>query len=265
MKFENLLNNEIFEIENTVKVIEDDLDVIISIPHSSIFIPIDFKKNRFWNRNILRDTDIQTDKLFNFSFGTKIIGLCNPYFVNYSRSKESFDDKRGVLAWQFLDGTDLLKIPYTKEEVNSILSEFYDPYHLTLQKYIDKMKAKRGFALVIDGHGMAKYPLKGCVATPDEIRPDFCVGTLDGKSCPKVVEDVIEKVLSNSNYSYSFNRPYKGGFITQNYSMQDRVYVIQIETVKENYINNNYEINNEFEEFQSILKEVILEILKILK
>ena len=267
MKFLNLLTNEKVEVKNTVKVIEDDLSCIISIPHCSPLVPIEYKKNRKWNKKILKDTDLHTDKLFNIDIGVKIIGKCNPYFINYSRPKNPLNDKRGVIAWQFLDGSDILLKEYNKKEIDNILSH-YDAFHNTLQEYIKKMIKKYGYAIIIDGHGMAKKPLKGSIAGLSNIeRPDICIGTLDGKSMPENINKIITSILDNTKYTYKFNDPYKGGYITKKYSSLKNVYVIQLETVKENYYNNKgkYEINNNFKDFKSVIDKLIKEIVISIK
>ena len=259
MMYLDPLNNKEIPLDNTVEIIEDDLSCIISIPHSSTLVPLRYQKNRKWDKNILKDTDIHTDKLFNLKIGTKIIGKCNPYFINYSRPKDSYNDKRGVLAWQFLDGSNIELEKYNKNEINEILIE-YNKYHKEILKYINLMKKEYGFAIIIDGHSMSQFPIsENVVAGSNEKRPDFCFGTLDSKTISKEIENKISNLINKTKYTHSFNDPYKGGYITQKYSQIKDVYIIQIETVKENYCDNlnTYKIkDNEFNEFKQTIKEI---------
>jgi N-formylglutamate amidohydrolase len=260
MKFLNLLDNTVIEINNTVEIIESDLSCIISIPHSSSLVPLKYKENRKWDKNILKDTDLYTKQIFNLDIGTKIIGKCNPYFINYSRPKESTDKSRGIIAWEFLDGSDISAKNYSNAQIDEILVE-YDNYHDTLQKYIDMAIKDKGYAIIIDGHGMTKEPIKGSVIGNEGTRADFCFGTLDNKTIPNKTKEKIIEFMDNSNYTYSFNNPYKGGYITQKYSNQENVYIIQIETVKENYYENEFPFNIK----EDKLKQFKSEILKIVK
>ncbi|MFT4244461.1 MAG: N-formylglutamate amidohydrolase [Candidatus Woesearchaeota archaeon] len=251
--------------ENVVKIKKynkkyDSSNIIFSIPHSSTLVDVRCFQFRKYSNNILLDTDMHTNIVYDLQLGTIIEGMCNPYMINYSRSRESVNDKRGVFAWEFLDSSSILKQHYPFELQEELLTLYYDSYHEVLEEEIQNQIEKGGFALVIDCHSMAKIPMRGCVATDDTQRPDICIGTLEGGSIDLNIARRLKDFFENHGYDTTIDTPYKGGYITQKYSQMKNVYVIQIELSKELYCYNFFEDNfklkgEELQQLQNVLRE----------
>ena len=235
-------------------------NIIFSIPHSSTLVDQRCFEFREYLNKILKDTDMHTSIVYDLQLGTIIEGVCNPYMINYSRSRESVDDKRGVFAWEFLDSSSIFKKHYSHELQEELLTLYYDSYHEALEEEIQNQLKKQGFAFLIDCHSMAKIPIKGCVATDDTLRPDICIGTLESRSIDLNIAQELKEFFENQGYETTIDVPYKGGYITQKYSQMKNVYVIQIELSKELYCYNSLEDNfklkeEELQQLQNALRE----------
>ena len=247
--------------EDVVKIKKyHNSNIIFSIPHSSTLVDERCLEFREYSKNILKDTDMHTNIVYNLQLGTTIEGICNPYMINYSRSRESVDDKRGVFAWEFLDSSSILKKHYTLELQEELLTIYYDSYHKRLEEEIKNQVEKEGFALLIDCHSMAKIPIQGCVATNDNVRPDICIGTLEGRSIDLNIAQELKEFFESHGYEINIDSPYKGGYITQKYSKLKNVYVIQIELSKDLYCYNSIQDDfklkiKELQKLQNVLRE----------
>ncbi|MCH8519187.1 MAG: N-formylglutamate amidohydrolase [Nanoarchaeota archaeon] len=273
MEFINLITQETIGLKEeefvTIKYY-DKLSLILSIPHSSTLVDRRCLEFRNFTKSILLDTDIHTSMVYALEIGTTIQGVCNPYMVNYSRNRQSINDKRGVMPWEFLDSTTILKQEYSQELQEELLNSYYDKYHLELEKEILKKIEKNGFALLIDCHSMAKVPIKNCVATSQEIRPEICIGTLEGKSTELEIVQKLQSFFQKNGYETTIDKPYKGGYITQKYSSIKNTHVIQIEISKELYCFNslqeNFKIKSyETNKLQKTLREGFLQFYKLLE
>jgi N-formylglutamate deformylase len=221
------------------------LDYIISIPHCGNFFPYKYKDRFNFSKNLLLDTEFYTDLLYDTGRGIRVISRLNPYFVNMSRPRQ-ITEKSDVKLQNYdclhplpLWGGRFMRRDYSKEEKKEII-QYYDTYHMLLQKAINDMKSEYGFALIFDCHSMNSEALPNA---PDagQTRPDFVIGTLDDTSASSDVIEIfmkhIQKHAKNYNLTVVKNNPYKGGLITKKYhDPENHVHVIQIETKKKNFM-----------------------------
>ena len=67
--------------------------------------------------------------------------------------------------------------------------------------------------------------------------PDIVLGDNHGKACSQRIVELIERNLVSQGLSVMRNRPYAGGFTTQNYSNKlNGIHVIQIEINRNLYM-----------------------------
>jgi N-formylglutamate amidohydrolase len=125
------------------------------------------------------------------------------------------------------------KLPFAEAE-RRILT-YWRPFHDTLARLIQDIRARFGYCLVIDCHSM---PSNGQGKRAGGRAVDFVLGDLHGSACASRVTRAAEAVLSGKGYLVRRNDPYAGGFITRHYGRPaDDVHVLQIEIARALYMN----------------------------
>jgi len=111
---------------------------------------------------------------------------------------------------------------------------YWQPYHDKLTELIQSEKEQCGFCVLIDAHSI-----------DDEVPrffegqlPDIKVGTVEGRSCEKPLEDlVITELTGQNNFTVVSNARFKGGFITRHYGHPEKhIHAIQLEHAKGSYL-----------------------------
>lgn len=207
---------------------------------------------------VLKGNDTYTDKVFNIKDGIQVKLLVSPLVLNVNTDKKGYDAqdaktpkhlKRSPFEKASSDELEIVKSYSEEQKAN--LFEIYDEYHQKIQKSIDELKQKNGFALILDGHALASRAPTDRPDKAGEKRADFVMGTLDDKSAhPDVIKsfyDALKKQADAHGFSIKKNYPYKGGYITQNYGKpEENVHVIQLEVSKAVYMDEeNLSLNPE--------------------
>jgi N-formylglutamate amidohydrolase len=89
----------------------------------------------------------------------------------------------------------------------------YKPYHRALRRLLTRIHAKFGAAVLVDCHSMPS----SAGYREERSRSDIVLGDRYGTSCARVVSDTIERAFRELGYTFSRNKPYAGGFITEHY------------------------------------------------
>lgn len=219
-------------------------DAVIHIPHSSLYIPEDFKGLFVINeheieKEHLKMVDRYTDELFSHSrFQTYIVARVSRLLCDVERFR---NDKNEIMS-QVGMGTvythtcegKLLK-QYSNDDKNKILSLYYDPHHEKLTKLVEKSLSCYNKCLIIDGHSFSSRPSKSD-HDQDENRADFCIGT-DSYHTPKFLSHTAKNYLEEFGYSVAINAPYAGTMVPMKYYQRDkRVSSIMIEINRRLYM-----------------------------
>jgi len=91
----------------------------------------------------------------------------------------------------------------------------YKPYHEALTQRLAAMREDYGVVVLIDCHSM---PSSG-LPREDGQRADVVLGDRYGTSCAPSISDFAEVALRGLGFTVARNRPYAGGFITENYGI----------------------------------------------
>ncbi|TDR22737.1 N-formylglutamate amidohydrolase [Marinicella litoralis] len=119
-------------------------------------------------------------------------------------------------------------------EIDRRIELYWQPYHDQLTELIQSAKEQFGFCVLIDAHSI-----------DDEVPrffegqlPDINVGTFDGRSCEKPLEDmVLTELAGQNNFTFVSNGRFKGGFITRHYGHPEKhIHAIQLEHAKGSYL-----------------------------
>lgn len=228
--------------------------VIISIPHMGTEIPKDVaEKMNPEALAHLRDTDWIVDQLYPFALDMGISVLkakYSRYVVDLNRpvNKVSlYNDGReetSIVSPHDFDGRPLYKKGmYPKEEeIESRISQYYEPYHSKLLDEVKKLKQQFKKVLVFEAHSIRRSVPK---LHPKPF-PDLILGNQNDRTCPKRVIDGAYDILSAANYNVSKNNPFMGGYITRSLAqIEDGVFTLQLETSQDLYLKDDHSLDDD--------------------
>ncbi len=110
----------------------------------------------------------------------------------------------------------------------------YKPFHAALRDLVENTRRVFGFAILIDCHSM---PSTSMARPGNGNRPDIVLGDRFGSSCDPRVTRVVRDTLAAIGLQVQLNRPYAGGFITENYGRPyEGVHTLQIEINRALYL-----------------------------
>jgi N-formylglutamate amidohydrolase len=142
------------------------------------------------------------------------------------------------------------------------IERIYRPYHRTLASLLDEVHGKTGFVLLVDCHSM---PSSAACHLPASLgtKVDVVLGDRFGVSCSEDITTMAETLLRARGLNVVRNRPYAGGFITQNYgAIRSGRHALQIEINRALYLNEvTLKKLPAFEKVRAALTEFITEFL----
>ncbi len=145
----------------------------------------------------------------------------------------------GLLRRLALPGVPMYARKFSVAEVETLLRDYYDPYHTAVKRALDAMHARFGAVWHIDCHSMrsqgnAMNEDAGCV------RPDFVVSDREGKTADPTFTEHAAHTLRAMGYSVNVNDPYKGAELIRAYSdPMGRRHSIQIEINRRLYMDED--------------------------
>ena len=141
------------------------------------------------------------------------------------------------------------------------LESCYFPYHRALRQLIDETVAQFGFCVLVDCHSMP-----GQVIHPEDGKqPDFVVGDRFGQTAAQGFSAAVISLLRAMGYLVSHNRPYAGGFITENYGAPTLgVHAVQIEISRRLYMDEvRYAPLDQFRTVQRDLRQLASQLMSL--
>jgi N-formylglutamate amidohydrolase len=138
----------------------------------------------------------------------------------------------GTIARIVNDKEEIYHGPLQLETAFTRIERLYKPYHLALSDLLQTTKARFGTAFLLDCHSMpSQQGERGGW-------PDFVLGDRFGASCAPEITRLIQSFLKSLGYRVLLNKPYAGGYITENYGKPDQgIHVLQIEVDRSLYMN----------------------------
>jgi N-formylglutamate deformylase len=217
--------------------------VLIHIPHSSVHISIRDRQdilldNSELHTELLKLTDRYTDELFDYP-GVIVHKNSNSRIVV---DPERFRDDKDEIMAQYGMGAiythgyngRLIK-NITEDRREELMIEYYDPYHLELEKKVQLILEEYGRCLIIDGHSFPEMPLS---FESDKAvgRPDICIGTCDFHTPEKLIQ-VMEKYINGKGMTVKRNTPFAGTMVPMKYYQGDKhVTSVMIEVNRKLYM-----------------------------
>ena len=221
-----------------------DAPLIIDVPHAGTHLPDAIAFRLTEAARTVPDTDWHVDTLYAFARGTgatMLVATHSRYVVDLNR------DPSGAALYPGADNTELCptrsfaNAPIygngdspTEREIAARRSVFFDPYHATLAAEIQRVRARHGYAILLDAHSIgSEVPrfFKGRL-------PDLNLGTVQGASCAPEAQSLAAEVLKHAKpFTHVVNGRFTGGYVTRHYGHPDEdVHALQLEMAQSAYM-----------------------------
>jgi N-formylglutamate amidohydrolase len=114
------------------------------------------------------------------------------------------------------EGDEIYRGPIRLSEALRRIEAIYRPYHRMLSDLIGRANEVFGNVLLVDCHSM---PSSACAHSSVHCGKgvDIVVGDRHGAACAEEITSALEDLLRSQGLRVVRNKPYAGGFITQNY------------------------------------------------
>lgn len=235
-------------IYNIVSPTAEEIPILISVPHCGTSFPPELRDE--YKPNLvaaLDDTDWFVDQLYDFAPAIGITMIT----ANYSRwvidlnrdpqSKPLYTDGRIITA--LCTATTFLGEPIYQDERKAValteverrVKKYYNPYHHAIQENLSRLKSKFDKVLLWDCHSIRQL----VTSIHKEKFPDLILGDADRNSASAEIISIALDTLKNSDYSFSHDHPFKGGYITRHYGRPaENIHALQLEMTKVNYMDD---------------------------
>ncbi|MGO3344440.1 MAG: N-formylglutamate deformylase [Marinomonas sp.] len=222
---------------------QGDSPLLISMPHSGLSLTATEEESLTEKARCLPDTDWYIPELYGdlAARGVSVIS------ANYSRYvidlNRPYDDAAlyttkttGLFPDILFDENPVFKSGKEPTDRHHAVckEQIWRPYHQRIKDELARIKAKFGYAILLDAHSIAaEVPMlfEGKL-------PDFNWGTNAGESCDPVVLTSAKESVSGE-YSQVANGRFKGGYITRGFGHPaEGIHAIQLELSQATYLND---------------------------
>ena len=254
---------------------------VFNSPHSGREFPEDFLRQSRLPRHTLRKSeDCFVDELFLscVNHGAPMLRARVPRsYVDLNREPYELDPRMfsgdlpgyantgsprvagglGTIPRIVSEGEEIYRGRIDFAEARRRIDQVYLPYHRTLTALTNAVLAKVGEVLLIDCHSM---PASASAHLAPQVAggADVVLGDRFGASCAEDISGFVEDELRSHGLRVLRNKPYAGGFITQNHGSPHRgQHALQIEINRSLYMNEaTLEKTAGFHEVRTILDKL---------
>ena len=143
----------------------------------------------------------------------------------------------GVIPRVVAGGRAIYRGKLARNDAEFRILRYWHPYHSRLKTLLDESLAQFGQAILIDCHSMPHEAIEAH-SRPGHPRPDVVLGDRFGAACAEDISGFVEDELRRHGLRVTRNKPYAGGFITQNHGAPHRgQHALQIEINRSLYMN----------------------------
>jgi N-formylglutamate deformylase len=215
--------------------------LLINVPHAGTFIPPELRQDLTPVAQTVPDTDWHVHLLYQFAteLGAGLMAATHSrYVADLNR------DPGDAALYPGADNTELcptrgfdndaLYLPGHAADVAARRARYWTPYHQALRAEVERIKARHGYAILLDGHSIrARVP-----RFFDGKLPDLNLGTAEGASCAPALQQLAQQALaSDPGFSSICNGRFKGGYITRHYGRPgEQVHALQLEMAQSCYM-----------------------------
>lgn len=263
---------------------------VFNSPHSGREFPEDFlRQTRLPLMTLRKSEDCFVDELFAscVAHGAPILRALVPRsYIDLNREPYELDPRMfssdlpgyantgsprvagglGTIPRIVAEGEDIYRGRLEFADVRKRIEQIYIPYHRTLSALTDAVLSKAGEVLLIDCHSMPASATAH-VAPPGGGTIDVVLGDRFGASCAEDISAFIEEGLTRHGLRVLRNKPYAGGFITQNHGAPHRgQHALQIEINRGLYMDETrLEKTRDFQNVRAVIEQVVKALLPYLE
>jgi N-formylglutamate deformylase len=218
--------------------------LLVNIPHAGVQLSPGLAERLTPAARRLADTDWHVEKLYDFvpALGAGLmVATHSRYVVDLNR------DPDGRALYPGADNTELCPTGgfdgaplYTDgaapdaAEVAQRANACWRPYHARLATELAAIKARHGYAILLDGHSIVSEAPRFFQGR----LPDLNLGTNEGRSADAALSATAYGVLSSApGFTHIHNGRFKGGYITRHYGRPaDGLHALQLEMAQSCYM-----------------------------
>jgi N-formylglutamate amidohydrolase len=218
--------------------------VLLSVPHAGTVLPEALAARLTSAAAVLPDTDWHVDRLYDCA-GELGIGLLRATHSRYVIYLNRDPDNRPLYPGQqtgdlcpvlTFEGEPIYRpeAPFSEAEVAARLATYWRPYHEKLAAELTALKARHGFALLIDAHSIrSQVPrlFKGRL-------PDFNFGTVRATSAANALAVMLFQPLeAAAGLTAVRDGRFIGGYIARHYGKPAAgIHAVQLEIAQIAYM-----------------------------
>lgn len=215
--------------------------LLVSMPHTGTFIPLELKKRLTSVGLAMPDTDWHLEKLYDFldDLGASVlVATHSRYVVDLNRPPDNANLYPGQDTTPLVPIDTFHREPLYRKgaqpsegEIAERVAKYWRPYHAKLTEELERLREKFDYALLWDAHSIfSEVPrfFSGKLA-------DLNLGTADGRACAAGIGEALMKKIAG--YSAVLNGRFKGGYITRTYGdPANGVHAVQLELSEATYM-----------------------------
>ncbi len=217
--------------------------LLVSIPHSGLFVPQLVSDQLTSRARQLPDTDWFVDRLYQWVVakgGGLLVANYSRYVIDLNRPPDNAalyaGPGTGLLPEQAFDGMPLYQpgMQPDEDEVIQRLQRYWKPYHEQLRMELQVLKQRFGHAILLDAHSIFRE-----VPTLFDGRlPDLNLGSYRGASADSgLVSESMAALGANPEFSLVLDGRFQGGYITRNYGCpHNGIHALQLEMAQSVYM-----------------------------
>lgn len=263
---------------------------VFNSPHSGRDFPEDFlRQSRLPKLTLRKSEDCFVDELFLacVAHGAPMLRARVPRsYVDLNREPYELDPRMfsgelpgyantgsprvagglGTIPRIVSEGEEIYRGRISFADARGRIEQIYLPYHRTLSALTNAVLTKVGEVLLVDCHSMpASASAHVAPQVPGGV--DIVLGDRFGASCAEDISAFVEGELRGHGLRVLRNKPYAGGFITQNHGAPHRgQHALQIEINRSLYMNEaTLEKTAGFHEMKRILDTLCAALLPYLE
>jgi N-formylglutamate amidohydrolase len=213
---------------------------VFNSPHSGRQYPADLlRMTRLSPAALRKSEDCYIDELFMscVDHGAPLLRALVPRaYIDLNREAYEFDPRMfacelpgymntssprvagglGTIPRLVAEGEEIYRERLNLSDALGRVETVYRPYHRTLKALLDEVLNNIGSVLLLDCHSMPSNATN-FISSSHQASVDVVIGDRYEASCPAEITSYVEDLLRAQGLRVVRNKPYAGGFITQNY------------------------------------------------